>query len=394
MPSEDLKEKEKLKLHFVEAQEAEELRELLLKVGGASAETDTIGKQAQICAELNPSSLLSGLIERKSGPFCREEAIELIIKVSGLIGDFGEFAELGAYSGFSGSLTPESISIIGDQVFLDKSKQAKLDSVYRAPETRRGEITDPASSYVYALGVILYEMLSNKSHSAVQNPDLCLDLSKWLAYSPEWGTVDGRLKEIIRKAVEPEPALRYASSKELKEVLENYLKPGRMQVLEPPLSKTRESSGRKLVFAALVVLVYALTCLFVLSFSEINRNNSLPLHQTAEKTYALVVLPAASFDGAVSYNAFKSPDPTSTTLSMDAEGKFSGTYLISEKSGTVEGSLKEISRAGNEISLAWQDKYGTGKLVIKAEGNKGFSGYWTHDHSPGIIQGSWSGRLP
>ncbi len=65
------------------------------------------------------------------------------------------------------------------------------------------------------------------------------------------GTLAGRPKEIIRKAVEPEPALRYASPKELKEALENYLKPGWMQVLEPPLSKTREFSGRKQVFAAL-----------------------------------------------------------------------------------------------------------------------------------------------
>lgn len=97
---------------------------------------------------------------------------------------------------------------------------------YLAPERITGATAQPSSD-IYALGVILYEMLCGTPPFAGGETELILH--RQLAESPEPVSarrkedVDARLQDIVSKALAKDPADRYKSARELQDVLREYL---------------------------------------------------------------------------------------------------------------------------------------------------------------------------
>jgi serine/threonine-protein kinase len=91
---------------------------------------------------------------------------------------------------------------------------------YASPEELAGLPATPASD-LYALGLVLFEMASGKI--AVKEPGIRGNLSKLKSLAPakeELAALPNYLKEIIAKALEQDPLLRFASAAEFRESLE------------------------------------------------------------------------------------------------------------------------------------------------------------------------------
>lgn len=208
---------------------------------------------------------LTKLLADEPGPLCRERAIEIIIAACG---------QLCKRTAPHGQLTPDSFCLSGanpnsnndnnnndnnhaDQVSLADPKDAEPGSfsVYAAPELFEGK---PLNAYadVYSLGVILYEMMSNKNGSAAQLDAFRTDVSKWLAHSPIWSQTPSALKIIIRRSLHCEPSLRFRDAAELKRALENYLRPPK------PVLTRSDLLGNTL---AAVMLFLFISCLYQFS---------------------------------------------------------------------------------------------------------------------------------
>jgi serine/threonine protein kinase len=91
---------------------------------------------------------------------------------------------------------------------------------YASPEELEG-LPATAFSDLYSLGLILFEMASGKS--AVKEPGIKGNLSKLRSLAPareDLAALTGYLKEIIAKALQTDPLLRFASAAEFRESLE------------------------------------------------------------------------------------------------------------------------------------------------------------------------------
>jgi serine/threonine-protein kinase len=82
---------------------------------------------------------------------------------------------------------------------------------YISPEQLKGKRGDGQSD-LYALGVILYEMLTGAAPFEGMNPFVVMN--QRLIAEPDWSEIPEELRPAIRCAMERDPARRYADARE------------------------------------------------------------------------------------------------------------------------------------------------------------------------------------
>lgn len=154
-----------------------------------------------------------------------------------------------------GELTPKIIVIEDSQLAIDDMRGGWLEAsrVYRAPEALSQTKADPRVD-VYALGIMLFEMLSNKTFSPVQADGYakCID-AKAIINSDSWKYIPDYLKRIILKATSKAPGFRYKAASEMLEAI--------TQAASKPTKKTETLPSLliKLLLVIAAVLPIALT---------------------------------------------------------------------------------------------------------------------------------------
>ena len=119
--------------------------------------------------------------------------------------------------------TPEDLLASGSGVSTVSGKVVGTPA-YMAPEQARGELVD-ARADVYAIGAVLYELLSGKAPHADETPEAVLD--RVLAGPPAplgavAPNVPSELADIVAKAMARVPAERYANATVLAEDLRRF----------------------------------------------------------------------------------------------------------------------------------------------------------------------------
>ena len=151
--------------------------------------------------------------------------------------DFGLARTMGA---------PSGLSVTGDLLGTP---------YYMSPEQARGEKAD-ARSDVYALGATLYELVAGRP--PFEGGSMAEGLRKVLEEEPPAPRADRDVVTIVQKAMEKEPAKRYASAKDLAEDLEREMD-GEPIAARPlgAVGRAMKWSKRKPAAAALIALVAA-----------------------------------------------------------------------------------------------------------------------------------------
>lgn len=125
--------------------------------------------------------------------------------------DFGIARLLEADNGNSTTAFPETLQALTPQ--------------YASPEQVRGEAVTTAAD-VYSLGAILFEMLVGQpAHSLAGKSNLTVlkEICEADVTIPEAAGIDPDLKNILRKAMQKEPHLRYASAEHFADDVRRYL---------------------------------------------------------------------------------------------------------------------------------------------------------------------------
>ena len=139
---------------------------------------------------------------------------------------------------------------------------------YISPEQVRGKRGD-ARSDVYALGVMLYEMLTGVVPFSGPNPFAVMNdrlLNQPVPPREIEASIDPQLQEIVYRAMEREPKNRYASAREMAHDLRNQNEVGIAERPDEQRWKARRSPERRrvLLYAALVLIPLLLFGLLVL----------------------------------------------------------------------------------------------------------------------------------
>jgi serine/threonine-protein kinase len=115
---------------------------------------------------------------------------------------------------------------------------------YVSPEQVEGKRGDQRSD-IYALGVIIYEMLSGELPFSGLNPLVVMN-ARLLSDPPAVRTVNTaispQLEELIRRALQRDPKKRHASARDFASDLSNQLEVG-----TPRRSRTRQQSNQRLI---------------------------------------------------------------------------------------------------------------------------------------------------
>lgn len=397
MPSEDSR-KSRTQAQVSFAEPEEELKELFIKVETQEQEkTRTETSDSNKSVEASDASIethkppespettrqeswtLQDELKKLAAPVPQEKAIQIVM-------DLCDHVSSGIQAKI---LSPENIALKSENEFCllgIQESSTPASNAYIAPENRQLE---SKHSVVYSLGSLLYELLSNNDHSAAQNPEFSAELSKWLAHSPSWNAVPTGLKQIIRNCLHDDQALRYKSPGDLKEALENFLRPhARLQGIGVIPVQAKKSKWPAIVLT-IAVLAGSIFTYNAMRAAESLRNLDPQPVITQPSNLSIAPIPAGSYQGNVGYN-FRNPDPVTTTLRRTADGVLEGDYVVTEDAGPFTGTIKQISESPTEVIMEWNDKYGSGALVINSADGTNFSGYWTH---AGEVAGSWSGSL-
>lgn len=170
---------------------------------------------------------LRQLMDRDAQPIPRKQAITLMIALCD---------HLSARRVPHGELTPNIIDLSNGELKVDETLGTGwLDPLfaYRAPELLKGKTSHRTD--IYAMGVILFEMLRNGSPNPVQKTGGRTVLAKnELSESSSWVKIHPELKGIILKCTDNNPAARFKTAEELKQAL---LAAGQGTVVLPETSR-------------------------------------------------------------------------------------------------------------------------------------------------------------
>lgn len=187
---------------------------------------------------------LAEVLTGEEGPLLHKRALEMIVSCC---------EQLTARKVPHGSLSPSAI------LFMDalNNEPILIDPLvclapYKAPEARHSHAST-ARADIYSLGVILYELLSNKMNSAAQREDCYDDLPSKLAFSPAWTHVPTNLKKIIRKCLQEDPKLRYSKATELRDDILDYLRPARIANRQSTFTKVVATLALLVAWAAYLI---------------------------------------------------------------------------------------------------------------------------------------------
>ncbi len=136
---------------------------------------------------------------------------------------------------------------------------------YISPEQVKGQRGD-ARSDLYALGVMLYEMLTGKLPFRGGNPFAIMNdrlLNDPIPPHEADPAMDPRLEEILYRALERQPAQRYASAAEMMLDLEHPESVTPRERSSTPAARRRNPQARRLAFYALLAALPALLMLLL-----------------------------------------------------------------------------------------------------------------------------------
>jgi eukaryotic-like serine/threonine-protein kinase len=156
----------------------------------------------------------AGIVHRDLKP----QNLFLARTVGGLLGvkvlDFGVSKSMGSISGEAGSLT--------------RTKTMLGSPLYMSPEQMRSARDVNATADVWALGVVLFELLTGRwPFEAETMPDLCLKVVSEppLSLAKLRPEVPALLVEVVERCLSKDPANRYANGAELASALEAHVPP-------------------------------------------------------------------------------------------------------------------------------------------------------------------------
>jgi serine/threonine-protein kinase len=270
---------------------------------------------------------------------------------------------------------------------------------YMSPEQASAETSIDGRSDVYSLGCVLYEMLvgeppfRGKSMGAVMARHLVDPVPSIRASRP---VVPASVEEVVRRALEKNPAKRFASARELSAALSRAADtPGPTRPLAAVIHALVKSRRRRSLLGTGILAVVLLVLL--------TRSARSPDTARAASPYAdsVAVMPCDNLTGDTSYQhlALGITDEVITHLSQVRELKVSGRHSVTvAKAGSLP--ISELSRSlgvgyvlecaihvfGEHLRVTAQllDRSGAGMMAQSYEADLA-TGFEAHDRLAGAI---------
>ncbi len=169
-------------------------------------------------------------------------------------------------------LTDFGVAQVGHETRRTQSPTAHPGTpAYKSPEQASSTGYLDQRSDLYALGLVLYEMLTDKLYLRNRVPPHHLNRK-----------VPRALSAAVMKALQEDPANRYQSAQEMSTALQEGLRGGPLQTVTLAFSRVREViATRGVAYAAGLVALAAVTYLGVQAYSS-SRSESAQLTATAE----------------------------------------------------------------------------------------------------------------